>query len=73
MTNYIVLLLRNIKSNPSITQRELSQTLHISLGSTNKYVKSALEQNYLTIQEDKYYLSEKVEKASGSFRISAGI
>jgi CTP:phosphocholine cytidylyltransferase-like protein/thiamine kinase-like enzyme len=73
MTNYIVLLLRNIKSNPSITQRELSQTLHISLGSTNKYVKSALEQNYLTIQEDKYYLSEKGNAFLEQFRVKNAV
>lgn len=73
MTNYITLLLRTIKFNPSITQRELAQVLHISLGSTNKYIKSALEQEYLMLQGNDYFLSKKGETFLEQFRVKNAV
>lgn len=52
-------LLREIKHNPELTQRELSLRLNISLGSTNKYIHELEEQHFLEVSENGYTLTKE--------------
>lgn len=55
--NIIPQLLREIKNNPELTQRELALRLNISLGSTNKYIHELEGQHFLKVLENGYALT----------------
>ncbi len=64
------LLLEEIASNDTITQRDLSTKLGIALGLTNSYLKNLVNKGYITVSEIprnryKYYLTRKgfIEKS----------
>lgn len=67
------LLLRNIQSNPVITQRLLAEKLGVSLGNTNKCIKDALEAGYLSQAASRYHVTELGVRKLEEYRVSNAI
>lgn len=66
-------LLRDVKYNPAITQRELASSLGISLGSTNKYVNEAIDLGYLASGCSSYCLTPAGLAYLEEFRVDNAI
>lgn len=71
--NIIPQLLREIKTAPELTQRELAVRLNISLGSTNKYIHELEEQNYLKVQGSQYSLTPEGRAVLENYRVDNAI
>lgn len=66
-------LLREIKANPLLTQRELAIRLNISLGSTNKYIHELEELQYLQVTENSYCLTEQGTAYLEQYRVDNAV
>lgn len=73
LMNIIPQLLREIKQNPALTQRELALHLNISLGSTNKYIHELEEQRFLEVLENGYSLTAKGSDYLEGYRVDNAI
>lgn len=71
--NILPLLLRSVQTSPVITQRHLAKELNISLGNTNKYIKKAIGNGYLTQNGSQYLLTDKGKQKLEEFRVSNAV
>ena len=71
--NIIPQLLREIKTDPELTQRELALRLNISLGSTNKYIHELAEQGLLKVLENGYSLTPEGRAFLEKYRVDNAV
>lgn len=77
--NRNIIVCRSVLENPSVTQRDLSQEMHISLGTANNLVKDCMEKGLIETGEGNSYVllppgRELLErnKVDGALIIAAG-
>ena len=68
------LICRTILEQPKATQRDMAQTLDLSLGTINGLVKECLSRGYIFLAEDGFYhLTESGQKFLEGFRVDGAL
>lgn len=68
------LVCRNVLENPQITQRDLSQTMDISLGTANHLIKECVEQHLITPSANGHYrLTPQGQELLEQYRVDGAV
>lgn len=72
--NRHALICRSILENPKISQRELAQTLDVSLGTANSLVKECLAKDLIYLDEcNRYFLLSKGSNLLDEYRVDGAV
>ncbi|KAA0548500.1 NTP transferase domain-containing protein [Bacillus sp. BGMRC 2118] len=66
-------IVRELKKEDKVTQRELSKILNISLGKTNKLFSSLMDEGYITHTQNGYSLTDKAENLLKPYKVDNAI